>query len=76
MDATTTANGKLKLLDRVRYAVRVRHLARSTEKAYVYWVRRYILFHNKRHPIDMGKHEVEAFLTDLAVNQRVPQRSI
>jgi len=76
MDATNVVGGKPKLLDRVRFAIRVRHLARSTEMVYVYWVRRYILFHNKRHPIDMGKQEVEAFLTDLAVNQRVPQRTI
>jgi len=60
---------KPKLLDRVCLAVRVRHMARSTEKAYVYWCRRYILYHNKRHPLDMGKPEVEAFLTHLAVDQ-------
>ena len=63
--------GKPKLLDRVRNAVRVRHMARSTEKAYVYWCRRYILYHNVRHPLDMGKPEVEAFLTHLAVDQHV-----
>ena len=57
MNATTIVAGKPKLLDRVRGAVRVRHLARSTEKTYVYWCRRYILYHNKRHPIDMGKHK-------------------
>ena len=63
--------GKPKLLDRLRHAVRVRHMARSTEKAYAYWCRRYILYHNKRHPLDMGKEEVEAFLTHLAVDQHV-----
>lgn len=66
-----TVAGKPKLLDRVRHAVRVRHMARSTEKAYVYWCRRYILYHNKRHPLEMGKQEVEAFLTHLAVDQHV-----
>ena len=73
MNATTVVavDGKPKLLDRVRNALRVRHLARSTEKAYVYWCRRYILCHNKRHPLDMGKQEVEAFLTHLAVDQHV-----
>ena len=73
MHATTvvTIAGKPKLLDRVRHAVRVRHMARSTEKAYVYWCRRYILYHNKRHPLDMGKQEVELFLTHLAVDQHV-----
>lgn len=73
MNATTlvTVAGKPKLLDRLRHALRVRHLARSTEKAYVYWSRRYILYHNKRHPLEMGKQEVEAFLTHLAVDQHV-----
>jgi hypothetical protein len=73
MNATTpvAVDGKPKLLDRVRNALRVRHLARSTEKAYVYWCRRYILYHNKRHPLDMGKQEVEAFLTHLAVDRHV-----
>ena len=77
MNATTvvTVSGKPKLLDRVRHAVRVRHMARSTEKAYVYWCRRYILYHNKRHPLDMGKQEVEAFLTHLAVKNYVVGRS-
>ncbi len=73
MNANTIVTGveKPKLLERVRHAVRVRHMARSTEKAYVYWCRRYILYHNKRHPLDMGKQEIEAFLTHLAVNQHV-----
>ena len=73
MNATTivTVAGKPKLLDRVRHALRVRHLARSTEKAYVYWTRRFILHHNKRHPLDVGKQEVEAFLTHLAVDLHV-----
>ncbi len=62
---------KPKLLDQVRYRCRVRHLARSTEDAYVGWIRRYILFHDKRHPLEMGKEEVEAFLTHLAVDGHV-----
>ena len=56
-----------KLLDRVRDEIRVRHLARRTEKTYLHWIRRYILFHRKRHPAEMGEAEVNAFLTDLAV---------
>lgn len=60
-----------KLLDRVRAAVRTRHLASSTEKAYVHWAKRYILFHRKRHPTEMGEQEVNAFLTHLAVSERV-----
>lgn len=60
-----------KLLDQVRDAVRLKHYAYSTEKAYVYWVKRYILFHNKRHPREMGIREVEAFLTHLARDENV-----
>lgn len=62
---------KPKLLDCVRNAIRVRHMAPSTEEAYVHWIRRFILFQNKRHPRDMGKAEVERFLTHLAVNKHV-----
>lgn len=60
-----------RLLDRVREAVRVRHYSLATERVYVSWVRRFILFHGKRHPAEMGKPEVEAFLTHLAVNRGV-----
>ncbi len=60
-----------KLLDRVRGAIRVRHLKWSTEKSYVSWIRRYILFHDKRHPAEMGAPEISAFLTHLATNKRV-----
>ena len=62
---------KPKLLDRVRHAVRGRHYSRRTEKAYVHWIKRYIFFHGKRHPADMGAAEVTAFLTALAVRDRV-----
>lgn len=54
-------------LDSVREAIRVRHYSIRTESAYVGWVKRYILFHNKRHPADMGEAEVAAFLSHLAV---------
>jgi integrase len=60
-----------KLLDRVRDAIRVKHYSYRTEQTYVQWIRRYILFHNKRHPNEMGIPEVEAFLTHLAVQNRV-----
>ncbi len=60
-----------KLLDQVRDAIRVKHYSIRTEDSYVNWIRRYILFHNKRHPNEMGAAEVEAFLTHLAVEQRV-----
>lgn len=60
-----------KLLDQVRATIRTLHYSIRTEQAYVDWVRRFILFHNKRHPKDMGKEEIEAFLTHLAVEGRV-----
>ncbi len=60
-----------KLLDRVRAAIRTRHYSRRTEEAYVYWIRRYIVFHAKAHPSTMGAPEVATFLTWLAVRQRV-----
>lgn len=60
-----------KLLDRVRSALRARHYSRRTEKSYVHWIRRFILFHGKRHPADLGAQEVTGFLTHLAVDGRV-----
>ncbi|PZD72690.1 Tyrosine recombinase XerC [Acaryochloris thomasi RCC1774] len=57
-----------KLLDQVRDALRVKHYAHRTEKTYVWWIRRFILFHHKRHPQEMGEAEVKAFFTHLAVN--------
>ena len=60
-----------KLLDIMREQLRTQHYARSTEDSYVQWARRFILFHNKRHPREMNAPEVEAFLTNLAVNERV-----
>ncbi len=60
-----------RLLDQVRSAIRVRRYSRRTEVAYVSWIRRYILFHNKRHPAEMGDTEVTAFLSDLALRGRV-----
>lgn len=55
-----------KLLETVRDKIRTKHYSLQTEKSYLQWIRRYILFHNKRHPRDMGKQEIEAFLTSLA----------
>lgn len=60
-----------KLLDQVRNALRVKHYAYRTEEAYVQWIRRFILFHNKRHPKEMAEPEVQAFLTHLAVKENV-----
>jgi integron integrase len=60
-----------KLLDQVRDVIRLKHYSYRTEQSYVGWIRRYILFHNKQHPKDMGGAEVEAFLTHLAVEGHV-----
>ena len=60
-----------RLLDRVRARLRLRHYGQRTETAYVGWIKRYILFHDKRHPAGMGKTEVEDFLTHLAVVREV-----
>lgn len=67
----TPSATKPKLLDQVRHAIRLRHYSIRTEEAYVNWARRFILFHNKRHPNEMGQVEVGAFLTHLAVDGRV-----
>lgn len=60
-----------RLLDVVRDRIRTRHYSLRTETAYANWIKRFILFHNKRHPRDMGGAEVEAFLTSLAVEGNV-----
>ncbi len=60
-----------KLLDQVRDALRLKHSSIRTEQAYVNWIKRFILFHHKRHPRDMGVPEVEAFLSYLAGDERV-----
>lgn len=62
---------KPRLLDQVRDAIRTRHYSYRTEEAYIGWIRRFILFHGKRHPADMGRIEVSGFLTALAVDQQV-----
>jgi integron integrase len=62
---------KPRLLDQLRSRIRYRHYSRSTEASYVQWVRRYILFHEKRHPREMGAAEVAAFLNYLVLKQHV-----
>ncbi len=62
---------KPRLLDQVREAIRTRHYSRRTEEAYVAWIRRFVLFHGKRHPREMGEAEIGAFLSALAVGSRV-----
>src|SRR5207253_1073806 len=63
--------GSPRLLDRVRSACRVRHYSLRTEDAYHDWIKRFILFHGKRHPSEMGAAEINAFLTHLAVDGHV-----
>ena len=60
-----------RLLDRVRAALHARHYSRRTKEAYVAWIRRFIFFHAKRHPAEMGTPEVTRFLTSLAVDGHV-----
>ncbi len=60
-----------RLFDRVRGALRAHHYSRRTEEAYVAWIRRYIFFHGKRHPAEMGAPEITRFLTSLAVDGKV-----
>ncbi|MBL8527773.1 MAG: integron integrase [Burkholderiales bacterium] len=60
-----------RLLDQLRDRIRLKHYSIRTEEAYAGWVRRFILHHGKRHPREMGREEVEAFLTHLAVRGRV-----
>jgi len=62
---------KPKLLEQVRMLIRRRHYSIRTEEAYLSWIRRFILFHDKRHPKDMGKCDIEAFLNDLVLVRHV-----
>lgn len=60
-----------KLVQQVRDLIRTLHYSLRTEESYVRWIKQYILFHNKRHPAQMGAAEVSQFLTHLAVQRRV-----
>jgi integron integrase len=71
METTSTPRPKRRLLDQVRDAIRLKQYSPRTEEAYVHWIKRFILFHDKRHPCEMGAAEIEAFLTHLAVDQHV-----
>jgi integron integrase len=62
---------KPKLLDQVRATIRTKHYSYRTEQSYVQWIRRFVLFHDKRHPRDMGEQEINEFLTHLAVKENV-----
>ncbi len=71
IELKTISRGKPKLLDIVRTELRTRHYSLRTEKVYVSWIKRFILFHNKRHPKEMGAGEIKAFINYLAVKQQV-----
>jgi integron integrase len=71
MESATSKPKRQKLLDRVRSAIRLRHYSPRTEEAYAGWIRRFVIFHHKRHPAEMGDAEVGQFLTDLAEKQGV-----
>ena len=68
---TAPDRSKPKLLDQVRQLMRLRHYSLRTEEAYIGWIRRYILFHGKRHPRELDEKHVSQFLTSLAINGRV-----
>jgi len=59
------------LIERTRHILRRKHYAYRTEQCCLAWIKRFILFHGKRHPAHMAKAEIEAFLTDLAAKEKV-----
>jgi integron integrase len=69
MDSHKT--GERKLFEQVTFILRRKHYSLKTEKTYISWIKRYIAFHGMRHPRSMGKHEIESFLTHLAVERMV-----
>src|SRR5712691_2878334 len=70
-DVVRLPTGPPRLLARVRDAIRLRHYSKRTERAYIGWIRRFILFHGKRHPSAMGADEVTGFLSALARDRQV-----
>ena len=69
--APSGAPQKPRLLDQLRNAIRTRHFSPKTEASYVHWIKRFIFFHNKRHPDEMGEKEIAAFLSALASKLKV-----
>ena len=62
---------KTRLIDKTRNVLRLHHYSIRTEESYIQWIKRFIFFHNKRHPKEMGEKDVSAFLTHLAVDKHV-----
>ena len=71
LTASAPSSAKPKLLDDVRQTIRTRHYSYMTEKAYGHWIKRFIFFHNKRHPAEMGEAEIGRFLSSLATDSHV-----
>lgn len=67
----STTQKQPKLLDQVRAVIRLKGRKLSTEKEYINWIKRFILFHNKRHPKEMGEKEINEFLAHLVINNNV-----
>ncbi len=66
----------MKLLDQVRHVIRKKHYSIRTEQAYTDWIKRFILFHGKKHPKDMGESEISAYISYLAVNPHVALKNM
>jgi hypothetical protein len=62
---------KIKLIENVRNVIRMKHYSIRTEETYISWIKRYIFFHNNRHPSEMSENEISEFLTYLAVKKNV-----
>src|SRR5207247_9166679 len=71
VDSSSSWPPKPRLLDQVRLAIRTRHYSYRTEKAYVHWIKRFIFFHNKRHPMEMAEAEIGRFLSAHATDSKV-----
>jgi len=62
---------EVKLVDQIRNVIRIKHYSLSTEKTYIGWIKRYMVFHHMRHPRDMGVPDIESFLSHLAIKEKV-----
>jgi len=69
--SASASSAKPKLLDQVREAIRTRHYSPRTEETYIHWIKRFIFFHNKRHPAEMAEAEIARFLSNLAAESHV-----
>jgi site-specific recombinase XerD len=70
-ERSVVSDARPELLDRLREAMRARHYSRRTEDAYALWIKRFCFFHRLRHPAEMAEREINAFLTHLALKEKV-----